>query len=489
MVTRIHINGFKSLLETNLYFGPFTCIAGANAIGKSNFFDALLFLSKLADNTILHAAKSIRSENQKHANIKDIFFKAGEYHYDKMYFEVDMLVPKQTVDDLGQVAKATITSLRYILELKLNNENSDKEPIEIIKEELLPLTQTDTKSSLFFEFKKEWLNSVLEGRRSTKIPFISTENEKIKLHQDGNKGRTTDFIAEKMPRTLLSTVTAESPTAFLVRQEMRNWVMLQFEPSALRQPNSIYEVKNAEITASGNNLPATLFRLNSEKKEGDVYQTLTNKLKELVSNVDEIDVDKDDKRDLLTLQIKFKDGLILPAQSLSDGTLRFLGLAIIKEDSLSSSLICLEEPENGINPKKVEQMVRLLEEIATDTEYEVDENNPLRQVIINSHSPLVVSTVSDDSLYLATEKEMYIPQANKKIKYTGFSALGCTWKTKHSLVDTTSKGEILAYLESNSLANLEQTNNDNNAIITPIKKKRKTVAENVGQYQMPFQYF
>jgi AAA15 family ATPase/GTPase len=52
MITRIKINGFKSLVQTDLYLGPFTCIAGANAIGKSNFFDALSFLSKLADKTI-----------------------------------------------------------------------------------------------------------------------------------------------------------------------------------------------------------------------------------------------------------------------------------------------------------------------------------------------------------------------------------------------------------------------------------------------------
>ena len=74
MITRIKINGFKSLLDTELYLGPFTCIAGANAAGKSNFFDALMFFAHLADKTILEAAKSIRSEEQKHSNIKDIFF-------------------------------------------------------------------------------------------------------------------------------------------------------------------------------------------------------------------------------------------------------------------------------------------------------------------------------------------------------------------------------------------------------------------------------
>jgi predicted ATPase len=487
MIVRIKIDGFKSLLNTELYFGPFTCIAGANAIGKSNFFDALQFLSKLADNTILQAAKSIRSENQKHSDIKDIFFKSGKEYYDKMSFEIDMLVPQKAADDLGQEALASITSLRYVLELKMNEETSGKEPIEILREELKPITLTETKKTIYFDSQPKWVESVLQGRRA-KIPFISTEQEKIKLHQDGNKGRTTEFIAKKMPRTLLSTVTAESPTAFLARQEMRNWIMIQFEPSALRQPNSIYDIKNAEITANGNNLPATLYRLHNEKKEEDVYQILTNKLKALVNDVDAIDVDKDEKRDLLTLQIKFKDGLVLPAQSLSDGTLRFLGLAIIKEDSKSSGLICLEEPENGINPKKVEEMVKLLEEMATDTEFEVDQDNPLRQVIINSHSPLVVSTVSCESLYLATEKELFSEKFNKKIKYTGFSALKNTWKTNHQLASITSLGEINSYLDkqiSEPLETYAMAGEDKITYLrSNISKKKKTVLEHVTQLKL-----
>jgi predicted ATPase len=285
---------------------------------------------------------------------------------------------------------------------------------------------------------------VVKGRKTT--PFISTIDGKIRLHQDGNKGRTTDFTPEKMPRTLLSTVTSESPTAFLARQEMRNWTMLQFEPTALRKPNNIYEVKNAEITANGSNLPATLYRLHNENKETDVYQKVANKVQGLVNDVAEIDVEKDEKRDLLTLQVKFRNGLVLPAQSLSDGTLRFLGLAILQEDKKSSGLICLEEPENGINPKKVEEMVQLLEEMATDTDYEVDDDNPLRQVIINTHSPLVVSAVADESLYLGVEKETYSEALGRKVKHTSFSALRSTWKTNNELASETNPGEILYYL-------------------------------------------
>ncbi|MFA5328147.1 MAG: ATP-binding protein [Prolixibacteraceae bacterium] len=491
MITRIKINGFKSLVDTELYLGPFTCIAGANAIGKSNFFDALTFLSNLADKTIIEAAKSVRSENQKHSNIRDIFFRSGADYLSQISFEVDMLVPKSGIDDLGQTAEAKITSLRYILELKLNDETSNKEPIEITKEELKPITLTEARKNIYFEHSQEWTNSVILGKRAG-TPFISTIEGIIKLHSDSKErgGRTTEFTAHKMPRTLISTVTAESPTAFLARQEMRNWTMLQFEPSALRQPNSIYEVKNAVITASGLNLPATLFRLNNEKREKDVYQGLTNKLKGLVEDVSEISVDKDEKRDLLTLQIKFKSGLTLPAQSLSDGTLRFLGLAIIEEDSSGSRLICMEEPENGINPKKIQEMVELLEGMATDTEFPVDEDNPLRQVIINTHSPSVVSAVGDESLYLAKSKENFDEEFCKKITHTSFSALKNTWKTNYELAETTSLGEISTYLDKvlmeTSDSNLVQENIANYQKIPQRSGKKMTVAENALNYKLDF---
>jgi predicted ATPase len=403
-----------------------------------------------------------------------------------------MLIPKSGIDDLGQTAEATITSLRYKLILELNNEIIDSEPVRIVCEELEPVTLSDTRKNLKFSFKNDWIDSILEGRRSTRNPFISTDGEKIKLHQDGNKGRTTDFIAQKMPRTLLSTVTAESPTAFLARQEMRNWMMLQLEPSALRQPNFIYEVKNAEIKANGLNLPATLYRLKSEKKEKDIYQTLTNKLSELVDNIGEINIDKDDKRDLLTLQIQFNDGLVLPAQSLSDGTLRFLGLAIIEQDNAGSRLICLEEPENGINPKKILEMIELLKDMVTDTESFVDDDNPLRQVIINTHSPIVVSCVPDESLYLAKNKEIYSEEFNRKTKVTGFSAMQETWKTVHHLAEICSKGEILAYLDKsiyeNSSENILTTDSEPTYQKSLSNSKRRTVVDNILQTSFDFDF-
>lgn len=49
MITRIEIDGFKSFKDFAMEFTPLTVIAGANASGKSNLFDALQLLSDIAE--------------------------------------------------------------------------------------------------------------------------------------------------------------------------------------------------------------------------------------------------------------------------------------------------------------------------------------------------------------------------------------------------------------------------------------------------------
>ena len=64
MLTRLKVNGFKNLVNVDVRFGPFTCIAGANGVGKSNLFDAIMFLSALAEKPFLDAAKSVRDDDR-----------------------------------------------------------------------------------------------------------------------------------------------------------------------------------------------------------------------------------------------------------------------------------------------------------------------------------------------------------------------------------------------------------------------------------------
>ncbi len=455
MLTRLKINGFKNLINVDVRFGPFTCVAGANGVGKSNLFDAIRFLSALADMSFLEAAKLVRDSEGHMFDIRGLFHHVGDIYDEKMEFEVEMIVPKEGVDNLGQKARATTTFLKYRLCLKysMNDGHDSIGKFELIHESLDYIRKHSSPSHLLFKHSaSKWRNSLGLGKRSS--PFISTDNinSMILLHQDGgSRGKPRKLLAKSLPRTVLSDTNAsESPTALLARLEMRSWRLLQLEPTALRRPDEF--TAPSQLTMNGAHLAKSLYERACRDsgyvlgdKTNKVYSEITARLSRLLEEVKDVKVDKDEKRQLFTLLVAGKDGTYYPARSLSDGTLRFLALAVIELERIPG-LICFEEPENGIHPKRVEAMLRLLQDIAVDPLEELDNFNPLRQVIINTHSPLVVSLVSPDSLLIAELVEGIERNTNTRYKYVQFKGLPGTWRGKDGNSGSVAMGELLAYL-------------------------------------------
>lgn len=91
MLTRLKVSGFKNLVNVDVRFGPFTCVAGANGVGKSNLFDAIRFLSALADFPLIDAAMLVRSEGGRTADIRSLFHCVGDHHDEEMSFEAEMI--------------------------------------------------------------------------------------------------------------------------------------------------------------------------------------------------------------------------------------------------------------------------------------------------------------------------------------------------------------------------------------------------------------
>ncbi len=446
MLTRLKVSGFKNLLDVDVRFGPFTCIVGLNGVGKSNLFDAIHFLSLLADRPLMEAAASVRDSGRRLRDVSELFYRSGEYVAPQMDFEVEILVPPTAEDDFSVVAEATNTLLRYSLSIghRATTEGSASNQLVLIKEELKHIPIKDAKETLLFQHSEEWRESAVAGLRIDPF-FISTDNNtmSVKIHQDGGKSsRTLSIPSGNLKRTVLANSnTAESPTILVLRREMQSWLQLQLEPSSLRKADEFTDPPH--LTASGEHLPATLDRLATFYSPDVFYATLANRLAELVGGVDKVIAVRDTARQLISAQVTFQDGTPHPASSLSDGTLRFLALAALEQDPEFSALLCLEEPENGIHPELLPVMIRLLDDLAMDVMTPIGSANPLRQVIVNTHSPTCVAEVQNDSLLYA--QPTFVARDSQMLPTIRFQPLSKTWRSENG-DEPLSKGTLIRYL-------------------------------------------
>ena len=124
----------------------------------------------------MEAAISVRDQHSRTTQVRDLHH-TGSHYADRIAFEAEMVVPGKAIDDLGQEARASITFLRYSLELayRESNDHLERGALEIVKEELVHVAQRDAPRHLLFPHSaKDWRKSVVTGRRTAHY-FISTE--------------------------------------------------------------------------------------------------------------------------------------------------------------------------------------------------------------------------------------------------------------------------------------------------------------------------
>ncbi len=447
MLTRLYASGFKNLVDTEIRFGPLTCIAGLNGVGKSNVFDAIHFLSRLADKSFVEAATGTRGGE----DVTELFTAGSD---GRMRFECDILVPSAGVDDFEQPAEASETFLTYTLELRLDRDPNGLPQVRLEHERLASVPPDKARNQLGFEHAKAWRDSVFCGSQR-RAPFIDMEGEGdqriVRLSadrgRDSESERGGSFLARSTPRTILSAAqnADETRTAVLTRAEMRSWRTLQLEPFALRRPDELRAP--SALGSHGEHLPATLYRLASLGDASRIYAEAANRLAEVVADVRSIRVDRDDTRSVLRLMMTDRRGVELPASSLSDGTLRFVALSVLEQDPTAIGLICLEEPENGIHPERMDAMMQLLADMAVDVSEPTDDENPLRQVIIATHSPLLTARARKQDLVFAGQRDAGPPLGRPPLRSLVLRPLSGTWRCSEE-VSPVALGDLLSYLDS-----------------------------------------
>ncbi len=149
--------------------------------------------------------------------------------------------------------------------------------------------------------------------------------------------------------------------------------------SSLRESTSASR-SDTTLSESMNDLPLIL--------NGIANTSAHEKIRELLKNL------KETYLDFVTRILFGRVGLELyevpfefpiPAERLSDGTLRFLALAAILLQPTPPPFICLEEPELGMHPDMIRMVAKMIVEASAKT-----------QIIVTTHSEHLLSALQDD---------------------------------------------------------------------------------------------
>ncbi len=352
MLKRLRVSNFKSLRRIEVALPRLAVLFGPNAAGKSNLVEAIRVLSWIGtQRTLADAfAGSIRGYPLEAfamptGGIADLM-KAGTASF---VLDADLALPTQN--------GGTDTAYRYNIEVEIN-----------------------TRSGVLAN-RHEFLSALSVSGASKGRPAIQPDSGRALIRRQTGGGRPRE---EQLGQdyALLSDRRFVAPahrTIDRVRAELQDWRAYYFNPVAMRTATPPHGVP--DIGVSGEFLAPFLYRLKAEHPKR--FAAVARALRSIIPSIESVDVLLDTNRGILDLWIR-QDGVFYSSRVVSEGTLRVLSLCALAVNPWSSSLLAFEEPENGVHPRRIELVARMLTSLA------LDEN---RQVIVTTHSPLFCGAV------------------------------------------------------------------------------------------------
>ncbi|MEV7806162.1 AAA family ATPase [Microbispora sp. NPDC088329] len=331
MITRIEIDGFKSFLDFQLDIPPFLALVGPNSSGKSNLFDALEYLRRagMGDEDPLLASRRGRPRELFHRVSKGQPLTHFGIQADTVAQRERSLLPfmYRSGAELGEDGVPHTSELRFGLSTVVG---LPRWPYDQDREAIAELVEVT-----------------------------------LALHD----AETAD------PRSYIRRITGELGT----------WRLHQPDPERLRAWSSAAD--NGPLRADGSNLGAVLGRL---KAEGALEELLVD-LVALIPDIAGVEPILDERRQEWTFDVLVDGQGAIPSTLLSDGTLRVIALLAALHDPDHAGVLLIEEIENGLHPSRLAELLRRIQGRVTDLDDPECGNRPLRQVILTTHSPVVVS--------------------------------------------------------------------------------------------------
>lgn len=347
MLKKLQIKGFKSLADIQVAFPQLTVLFGPNAAGKSNLLEAVQLLSRIGTTRTLADALGtpirgypLEAFAMPAGGLPELVRQSSSQFTLDATVRCDPDVYQYRIGVQIQPGSGSLTVQdEYLAKLAKSGEPKGSPSIERVKDQL-------------------------HVRRKSKPAH--PRQEPIGL----NHAMLSDprFSGE------------EYRSIERCRSEFEGWRTYYLDPRVtMRSARPPADVR--DIGVLGEDIAPFLYRLRAEHAKH--LAAVKRSLRTLIPSIEDLNVDLDEKRGTLDIQIR-QDGTDYSSRIISEGTLRVLALCAIAANPWAKGLIAFEEPENGVHPRRLELIARLLVSLANDRD---------RQVIVTTHSALFCDAV------------------------------------------------------------------------------------------------
>jgi predicted ATPase len=353
MIRKISVTGFKSLQKINdLELPRMAVFFGPNTAGKSNLIDALQALSRMA--TCRTLGEALQEPIRGYPAETFLFPSEGLK---------GLLNQPEAFYEFGSVMQVDKEQYEYKLGVRI-----------------VPATGA-------LSVTDEYLASLGAQGAVKGNPLIERVEENGRQQELHIRRRSKAARPRTEPIGLNHTIISDPrlggddyPGIEKCRNEFAGWRTYYLDPRiAMRRPVPPAEVQ--DIGTFGESIAPFLYRLRETSPQR--FDAVKRLLRTLVPSVEGITVDLDQRQGTLDVVVR-QNEVDFSSRILSEGTMRILALCAITVNPWASPVMAFEEPENGVQPRRIELITNILCSIA------LEQN---RQIIVTTHSPLFVASV------------------------------------------------------------------------------------------------